>query len=59
MITRSPGSVDPRKHESGPGFVRAVACPMCMHTRCGPDCGCDCDTPNEDDEATPRSPGLA
>jgi hypothetical protein len=31
-----------RTFESGPGFVAAVPCPQCGHTKCGADCACDC-----------------
>lgn len=30
----------PRAFVSGPGFVSAVACTVCGHTRCGPTCLC-------------------
>jgi hypothetical protein len=30
-------------YEIGPGFVRALECPDCGHTRCGEDCVCNCD----------------
>jgi hypothetical protein len=31
-----------RTLERGPGFVRAVECPECRHTKCGPTCTCPC-----------------
>mgnify|MGYP001584747356 FL=1 len=38
-----------RVYEHGPGFVRAVACPDCGHTKCGESCVCNCDAARAED----------
>lgn len=39
-----------RVYEQGPGFVRAVECPDCGHTKCGESCVCNCDAARAEDE---------
>lgn len=39
-----------RRFETGPGFLMAVPCPDCGHTRCGRECPCT----GADQPAPPR-----
>lgn len=31
-----------RSFETGPGFIAAIPCAKCLHTRCGHECACEC-----------------